>query len=166
MDGFGAGGWGVVAALVLKGAPALAVILWLARVARRQEAEYYVRWLTSLDDPVAVTPGELRALARPGGRRAARAYARERSGTAAARIVDRLQRVQARLAVELSRDGYYPPWRDEAHVLRTELVRLRHPDAAAPADSAAAIWRWAGWLALAALVVFGLTYAINALGAY
>jgi len=61
-DGFGAGVAGVLAVLVLKGVPALLLVLALVRVAGHREADYYVRELAAYGDPELATEAELAAL--------------------------------------------------------------------------------------------------------
>lgn len=104
-DGFGAGPLGVVGGLLLKGIPGLVAVLFLLRIARRHEATYYTGLLTGVE-PVLVAPGELDALVTRRGRAAARKNAGAVAGLTAERSVRRLQRAQARLAVEISRSGH------------------------------------------------------------
>ncbi len=93
---------GVLAAVLIKGSPGFLLVLYLVRAARRHEADYYARHLSGLD-PAVVTPREITALVSGRRREAARVYARHRAGLRGMRLVRRLQRAQARLAVELSR---------------------------------------------------------------
>nr|WP_240942136.1 PrsW family intramembrane metalloprotease [Planosporangium thailandense] len=102
-DGLGVGVAGRLAALVVKGAPVLALVLGLAWLARRREDAYYAGVLSALGDPWIVTPAELRAMCSLGGRAALRRAAYSRAGAAGERAARRLQESQARLAVELSR---------------------------------------------------------------
>jgi RsiW-degrading membrane proteinase PrsW (M82 family) len=102
-DGFGFGTPGQIVALLVKGAPVLALALVLAHLARRREADYYATLLSALADPRIVTPAELRAISSLGGQAALRRTAYARAGAAGDRAARRLQECQARLAVELSR---------------------------------------------------------------
>ena len=102
-DGLGNGGLALLAVLVFKGLPPLLLILLLVRAAHDWEADYYTAQLAALHDPELITDAELEVL-RSGPRRAeARRHARLRAGYKAHAAVRRLQRAQARLAVELSR---------------------------------------------------------------
>jgi protease PrsW len=162
-DGFGYGPLGVLAALLVKGLPALLMILLLVRAASGSEADFYLAEL--LGDPPVATSKELAAL-RTGRRRiSARRYAYARCGRKGADAVRKLQKAQARLAVELSRGGEDAPrLRDEVLVQRQRLVGMRHPEASAPPNHPR---RWGGCLvgtALAAAVAITLVIAINALG--
>jgi protease PrsW len=164
VDGFGAGGWGVLAVLVLKGLPAVVLVLVLAALAGRQEAGAYLQLLAAEPDPDVSTPRERAALASIWGRRAARRYALDRSGRRAAREVRYLQRVQARLAVELSRGGPDAPrYRQLARDCRAGLRRLGHPEAVAPTGAVPPGW----FIALLALTAAGLCvlFALIAVGA-
>lgn len=120
-DGFGYGVLGVVAAMLLKGLPALAVGITLIVAAERREADYYAAMLAGLGDHKVATPDEIEALVSPRRRVAARRRARLRLGWAGARAVRRLQRAQAQLAVAVSRDP-------GAEVLRRRLavIARRH----------------------------------------
>jgi protease PrsW len=105
-DGFGLGVPGQLFALLVKGTPALVMVLALVRAARHREADYYARVLSRAADPRLVTPDEIESLRSPAGRSAARRDGYARAGWRGARAVRRLQRAQAQLAVELSRsDG-------------------------------------------------------------
>jgi hypothetical protein len=104
-DGLSGDGFGLLAALLVKGIPPLAMILVMVRSARHREANYYVAQLVALGDPRVATEGELRALSTGHMRAAARRYAHGRAGIRGRTAVRRLQRAQARLAVELSRLG-------------------------------------------------------------
>ncbi|GAB1688217.1 PrsW family intramembrane metalloprotease [Krasilnikovia sp. M28-CT-15] len=102
-DGPGNGAAGLLAVLVFKGLPPLLLILLLVRRAHDREADFYTAHLARLMDPGLITPGELTVLRSGGLRAAARQHARIRYGRRGLLAVRRLQRVQARLAVELSR---------------------------------------------------------------
>ncbi|HEV7962072.1 MAG TPA: PrsW family intramembrane metalloprotease [Actinoplanes sp.] len=102
-DGLGNGGLALLAVLVFKGLPPLLLILLLVRAAHDREADFYTAQLAALRDPELITEAEL-VILRSGPRRAeARRHARLRAGHRAHAAVRRLQRAQARLAVELSR---------------------------------------------------------------
>jgi protease PrsW len=162
-DGFGYGPLGVLAALLVKGVPALLMILLLVRAASGSEADFYLAEL--VDDPEVATPKELAALRTGRRRMSARRYGYARCGRKGADAVRKLQKAQARLAVELSRGGEDAPrLRDEVLVQRKRLVGMRHAEASAPPVRR---HRWGSWLvgiALAAAVAITLAIAINALG--
>lgn len=101
-DGFGYGPAGVFLALLIKGAPALAVGATLIVVAERRDAAYYGGLLIRVNDPRIATPDEIVALISPLRRMAERRRARHRMGRAGGRAVRRLQRAQARFAVALA----------------------------------------------------------------
>jgi len=158
-DGFGAGVAGVLAVLVLKGVPALLLVLALVRAAGHREADYYVRELAAYGDPELATEAELAALRSMWRRSAARRLAADRRGGAAGRAVGRLQRAQAQVAVELSRGGdQVDGYRARAHAERQVLRRLGHPEAYAPGGAAIPWWLWAVLVGgLGALVVLFVT---------
>jgi RsiW-degrading membrane proteinase PrsW (M82 family) len=106
MDGIGHGGWGVVAGLVLKGLPALVMVMAVLWVARHREADYYVAYLSALNDPDLATKGELWTLAHGHLRADARRRGKARAGRSGSKAVRELQSAQAHLAVELSRGPY------------------------------------------------------------
>ncbi|OLB79310.1 MAG: hypothetical protein AUI14_10765 [Actinobacteria bacterium 13_2_20CM_2_71_6] len=162
-DGFGYGTPGVLAALLLKGIPALLVILLLVRSAGRREAGYYLRRLVG--DPNVATERELAALATGGTRFAARRLAYARGGRKLARYVRRLQRAQARLALDLSRGlPRAAEHRAEALAIRQWLRAYAHPDAYAPRNGGAAGWLWVGGCVGAAALAVLIAAAIRALG--
>ena len=164
-DGFGYGTPGVLAALLLKGTPALLVILLLVRSAGRREAGYYLRKLVG--DPRVATDRELFALATGGTRFAARRFAFARGGRRLAGYVRRLQRAQARLALDLSRDlpTRAAEHRAEALAMRQWLEAHGHPEAYVPGGSGnASGWLWAAGCVVAAAVAALLAAAIRALG--
>jgi hypothetical protein len=103
-NGFGIGALGALAAVLIKGIPALLVAIVLLVAAERREADYYSALLASVADPRIATEDEIRALVSPRRRFAARRRARARLGRAGGRAMRRLQRAQAQLAVALSRD--------------------------------------------------------------
>ncbi|MEV6305847.1 PrsW family intramembrane metalloprotease [Actinoplanes sp. NPDC051861] len=129
-EGLGDGAVALLAVLVFKGLPPLLLILYLVRRAHDSEAAYYVAKLADLRDPVLITDGELRVLGSGTRRAAARRHAAARAGRRGRAAVRRLQRAQARLAVELSRDAD-PDLRHSAEVQRqrTALTELGHPEA-------------------------------------
>lgn len=162
-DGFGYGVPGVLAALLLKGTPALLVILLLVRSAGRREAGYYLRHLAG--DPKVATERELAALATGGTRLAARRFAYARGGRRLARCVRKLQRAQARLALDLSRQlPRAAEHRAEALAMRQWLEAYGHPEAYAPGNAATAAWLWVGGCVGAAAMAVLLAAAIRALG--
>jgi RsiW-degrading membrane proteinase PrsW (M82 family) len=162
-DGFGYGGAGVLAALLIKGIPALLLVTLLVRRASRREAGYYLDHLAG--DERVVTVRELAALGSGRTRAAARRYARGRGGRAACRAVRRLQRAQALLALELSRGGRRAGrYRAAALAQRQVLESLGHPDGYAPDGASAADWSWLVGCVCAAVLAVGLALAIRALG--
>ncbi|WP_213456221.1 PrsW family intramembrane metalloprotease [Rhizomonospora bruguierae] len=185
VDGVGWGPYGVLLVLLLKGVPPLVGILLLVRVAREREADYYAAHLAELDDPEISTEGERRALSVGKLRSDARQYAYTSAGLRAGHAVRRLQRAQARLAVELSRahdcadagcadaactegaQGCRSPWVDRwrAEVLdqRARLRVLGHPEAVPPQPRPRDWRRWAG-PAAGALALLLAWAAIRALG--
>lgn len=153
-DGLGYGEWGVLAGLVLKGAPPLVVIFLVVRAVHLREGAYYAAQLAALDDPLVAAPEELRVLGIWRLRAEARQYAYTRAGRRARAAVRRLQRGQARLAVALSRsygdaadrskDGSTEIARHREQILvqRAHLVTLGHPYAVAPPESRSAVRAW------------------------
>jgi RsiW-degrading membrane proteinase PrsW (M82 family) len=151
--GLGTGGLALLTVLIFKGLPPLLLILLLVRAAHDREADFYTARLVELDDPSLVTAGEIAAL-RSGQRRAeARRHARLRAGPKAQASVRRLQRAQARLAVELSRCPEVPDerWRTAVHEQRAILAGLGVAEAVMPPDGAGA-WRHRAETALAVAV--------------
>lgn len=134
----GDNGYALIAVLLAKGIPPLLLILVLVRSARHREADYYTQQLAALDDPDIATRGELHVLSMGHLRVNARRYAYGRAGVLGRRAVRRLQRAQARLAVELSRagtpadSGSVDHWRHEVLAQRARLRTLGHPEAVAP----------------------------------
>lgn len=170
-DGLGAGGLGVLAVLLIKGIPPLLMILLLVRSARHREADYYAAQLAALGDPRVATASELRVLSLGHLRSEARRYAHARAGVRGRRAVRRLQRAQARLAVELSRAGEAPTGtpgvaRRQAEVLaeRGHLVALGHPEAITPPGRRTALGRWLGIGVAGAVTLAVVWAAIGALG--
>jgi hypothetical protein len=128
--------------------------------ASHQEAGHYLRLLAAETDPDVCTRAERAALPSLWRRRAARRYAVQRRGHQAGREVRHLQRVQARLAVELSRGGQHPDWyRQLARASRLELRRLGHPEAFAPPGAVPPWWL----IALLVTAVAGLCVLFVAL---
>jgi len=170
-DGLG-GGFGLLAALLVKGIPPLAVILIMVRSARHREADYYVGQLAALGDTRVATVGELRALSTGHMRAAARRYAHGRAGIKARAAVRRLQRAQARLAVELSRLGPTleldePPfgrWYREALMQRYRLESLGHAEASVPAHRHRDLRVWLLGFGLIVVAIAAIWLAILALG--
>jgi hypothetical protein len=162
-DGFGYGTAGVLAALLLKGVPALVVIALLVRSAGRREAGYYLRQLAG--EPRVATVRELSALATGGTRLAARRYAYARGGRRCAYAVKQLQRAQARLALDLSRDvPRAAEHRAEVLAIRQWLEKCGHPDAYAPGTAATTGWLWVGGAVAAGTLAVLVAAAIRGLG--
>ncbi|MEV6342205.1 PrsW family intramembrane metalloprotease [Actinoplanes sp. NPDC051851] len=166
-EGLGNGAVALLAVLVFKGLPPLLLILYLVRRAHDREAAYYVAQLASLRDPELITVGELRALGSGSRRAAARRHAAASAGRQARVRVRRLQRAQARLAVELSRasagsterpDGRH---HDDVREQRAALVALGHPEAVEGVHS----WRHtASTVGTTAVAIAVLWVALSALG--
>ena len=183
-DGLGNGGLALLAVLVFKGLPPLLLILLLVRAAHDREADYYTAHLAALGDPELITDAELEVL-RSGTRRAqARRHARLRAGYKGHAAVRRLQRAQARLAVELSRaeplvptlghsaapgggiatEGAVARWCSMVRERRATLAGLGLPEAVVPTDGQSA-WRRRGESVLAVVVaIVVLWVALSALG--
>ncbi len=164
-DGFGYGGAGLLAAVLIKGAPALVMIGLLLQAARLREADYYGRELARLANPDLATAAEIAVLGSPLRRAAARRYARDRVGWRAAAAVRRLQRAQARLAVELSRGSPARPasYADVA-AARRQLVSHRHPEAVAAPGGDGSLRVWFIGCVAAIIVPIIVALAIRALG--
>ena len=160
-DGLGNGGLALLAVLILKGLPPLLLILWLVRRAHDREADYYTSVLATLRDPELITAGELAALRSGSQRSAARWHAGHRAGRKARSAVRRLQRGQARLAVELSRGAPTGRRRDEIRTQRAILVASGHPEAIAGPWSGRRLASSVGMSGLAIAVVWA---ALTALG--
>jgi RsiW-degrading membrane proteinase PrsW (M82 family) len=135
MDGFGRGGWGVVTGMLVKGLPALFMVMGLLWVARHREANYYVAHLVALHDNDVATPRELHTLAHGHLRADARRYGKVRAGRSGGKAVRDLQTAQAQLAVELSRRPYDEDivalFRNEVLTRRAHLMQLGIPEATA-----------------------------------
>lgn len=163
IDGLGNGALALLGVLLIKGLPPLLLILLLVRHFQDKEADYYVERLARLDDPELITAGELRVLGSGSRRAAARRLAGDRETSNAVR---RLQRAQARLAVELSRAdaavaGTAPEAEAAVREQRAVLRRLGHPEAVAGPVS----WRHrASTIATTAVAIAVLWVALSALG--
>ncbi|MEV0897053.1 PrsW family intramembrane metalloprotease [Actinoplanes sp. NPDC049802] len=162
-ESLGDGAVALLAVLVFKGLPPLLLVLFLVRRAHDREAAYYVGVLATVRDPELITEGELRVLGSGSRRGAARRHAAACAGRKARSGVRRLQRAQAALAVELSRDPDKPAEREAAEVRghRAALVALGHPEAIEGARS----WRHtASTVGTAAVAIAVLWVALSALG--
>jgi RsiW-degrading membrane proteinase PrsW (M82 family) len=160
-DGLGNGAPALLAVLLLKGLPPLVLILWLVRRAHDREADYYTAKLADLRDPSLITEAELAGLRSGSRRSAARWHAGLRAGPRARSAVRRLQRAQARLAVDLSRGVPTGHCRAEILEQRAILVGLGHPEAVTGS------WSWrrlASRVGSAALAVAVVWAALTALG--
>lgn len=161
-DGLGNGAPALLAVLVLKGLPPLLLILWWVRRAHDREADYYVAHLATLRDPELITEGEMRVLGSGSARASARRLAAERAGAAGRHAVRRLQRAQARLAVELSRE--VPASALSCEPIREQRKKLRdlnHPEAIAGPRS----WRHTASTIVTTLVAIAVLWvALSALG--
>ena len=162
-DSLGNGGLALLLALLVKGLPPLVGIVWLVRRTHDREAAYYVGHLARLNDPELITAGELPVLA-AGGRRAA---ARWKAGRRGYVTVRRLQRAQARLAVEISRasrevsDGSVQQRTAEVRVQRRALAALGLREATAPPRT----WRQtASTVATTVVAIAVLWVALASLG--
>jgi RsiW-degrading membrane proteinase PrsW (M82 family) len=164
-DGFGAGGLGLFAGLLVKGGPPLLMILLLIRVARHHEADYYTAHLAALGDPRVATAAERRVLGQGHLRASARRYARARAGAQGRQAVRRLQRAQARLALARSRGEPADGWRAAALAARARLVALGHPEAVAGSGGRGGLWRGGIALASGVLVLIAVWVGIRAIGA-
>jgi protease PrsW len=162
IDGLGNGALALLAVLVLKGLPPLLLILWLVRYAHDREAAYYVGQLATLRDPELITESEMKVLVSGSARASARRLAGESAGHAGRHAVRRLQRAQARLAVELSRGspagslGFEP-----VRIQRKVLSGLGHPEAIAGPRS----WRHTASTIVTTVVAIAVLWvALSALG--
>ena len=160
-DGLGNGALALLAVLVFKGLPPLLLILWLVRRAHDREADFYTAKLATLDDPALITAGELAVLRSGSSRSAARWHAGLSAGHRARSGVRRLQRAQARLAVELSRGAPTGHRCEEIRAQRGILIGLGHPEAVTGDFSWRRLASTAGTATLAVAVVWA---ALTALG--
>jgi RsiW-degrading membrane proteinase PrsW (M82 family) len=163
-DGLGNGALALLAVLVFKGLPPLLLILWLVRRAHDREAAYYVAKLATLRDPALITDQELRVLGSGSRRAAARRHAAAQAGRGARATVRRLQRAQARLAVDLSRAPAEAPETTAASEVRAHRARLEelgHPEAVEGVPS----WRHtASTVTTTAVAIAVVWVALSALG--
>jgi RsiW-degrading membrane proteinase PrsW (M82 family) len=161
-DGLGNGLSGLLTVLLLKGLPPLVLILLIVRRVHDNEADYYVAQLADVGDDELITNGELEVLGSGARRAAARRHARAQAGPPAHAAVRRLQRAQAHLAVELSRESLstaHP--RDEIRRQRAVLVGLGHPEAVSGPRS----WRHTASTAITTAVAIAVLFvALSALG--
>jgi RsiW-degrading membrane proteinase PrsW (M82 family) len=88
--------------VVVKGLPALLLLLALLQRAQRADSGVFVPALAAVGNPLVATDGEIAALADRRSRVRARRAARATGGRSGSRAVRRLQRAQADLAVALS----------------------------------------------------------------
>jgi RsiW-degrading membrane proteinase PrsW (M82 family) len=160
-DGLGNGALALLAVLLFKGLPPLLLILWLVRRAHDQEADFYTAKLATLHDPVLITAGELTVLRSGSSRSAARWHAGLSAGHRARSAVRRLQRAQARLAVELSRGAPTGHRCAEIRTQRAILTGLGHPEAVTGDFSWRRLASTVGTAGLAVAVVWA---ALTALG--
>ncbi|MEU4692188.1 PrsW family intramembrane metalloprotease [Actinoplanes sp. NPDC023714] len=167
-DGLGNGALALLAVLVFKGLPPLLLILWLVRRAHDREAAYYVAKLATLRDPALITEQELRVLGSGSRRAAARRHAAAQAGRRARATVRRLQRAQARLAVDLSRGSTSEPAgapdtpaASEVREHRARLEQLGHPEAVEGVPS----WRHTASTVGTTVVAIAVVWvALSALG--
>jgi protease PrsW len=161
-DGLGNGPSGLLAVLLLKGLPPLVLVLFIVRRVHDREADYYVGRLAAVGNSELITEGELAVLGSGARRAAARRHAKARAGRPAHKAVRRLQRAQAHLAVELSRDPNStagPCAEIRRH--RAALVALGHPEAATGPRS----WRHTASTAITTAVAIAVLFvALSALG--
>ncbi len=88
--------------VVVKGLPALLLLLALLQRAQRADSGVFLPALAAVGNPLVATEGEIAALADRRSRARARRAARSTGGRSGARAVRRLQRAQADLAVALT----------------------------------------------------------------
>jgi RsiW-degrading membrane proteinase PrsW (M82 family) len=161
-DGLGNGLVGLLAVLLLKGLPPLVLVLLIVRRVHDKEADYYVGRLAALGNAELITKDELSVLGSGARRAAARRHARAQAGRPAQTAVRRLQRAQAHLAVELSRESVsadHPC--TEIRRQRAVLVDLGHPDAVTGPRS----WRHTASTAITTAVAIAVLFvALSALG--
>ncbi|HEY0533006.1 MAG TPA: PrsW family intramembrane metalloprotease [Actinoplanes sp.] len=161
-DGLGNGLPGLLAVLLLKGLPPLVLVLLIVRRVHDKEADYYVGRLAALGDAELITDDELSVLGSGARRAAARRHARVRAGRPAQAAVRRMQRAQAHLAVELSRESVstdHPC--AEIRKQRAVLVDLGHPEAVTGPRS----WRHTASTAITTAVAIAVLFvALSALG--
>jgi RsiW-degrading membrane proteinase PrsW (M82 family) len=88
--------------VVVKGLPALLLLLALLQRAQRADSGVFLPALAAVGNPLVATDGEIAALADRRSRARARRAARSTGGRPGARAVRRLQRAQADLAVAVT----------------------------------------------------------------
>ncbi|GAA0536560.1 hypothetical protein GCM10010172_17400 [Paractinoplanes ferrugineus] len=161
-DGLGNGALALLGVILLKGLPPLLLILWWVRHAHDREADYYITQLATLRDPGLITEGEMSVLGSGSARASARRLAGERAGSAGRRAVRRLQRAQARVAVELSQGVPVASLSREPIRRQREVLRgLGHPEAIAGPRS----WRHTASTIITTLVAIAVLWvALSALG--
>jgi protease PrsW len=107
--------------VVVKGLPALLLLLALLARAQRADSAVFLPALAAVQNPLVATDAEIAALTDRRSRRGARAAARATGGRRGARAVRHLQRAQADLAVALATDD-----RVGITQAREELAQARH----------------------------------------
>jgi protease PrsW len=172
-DGVGGGAGGILLGLLIKGIPALILVLSLAWLARAREARFYLAELGMVGDPQIATVREVATLAEPHLRARARHHGRKVAGGKGERAVRSLQRAQCRYAVELARartvhgkaadaaDPVVSKARGNVLESRARLALLG-VDEALPGVHRHRRWLW--WVPAAVLVVLLLMAAFHALG--
>jgi protease PrsW len=164
-SGFGYGGFGVLAAVLVKGLPALAVIALLVSLARGREADSYLGGLAALADPNIATSREIAILRTGPKRAAARRYAYARTGRPGRNAVLGLQRAQARLAVDIAKGGdHFHIYRDDVLAIRQKLIAFGHPEAVTAPDHRRNPWGIVVTASLSVVIAAVVVFAINALG--
>jgi RsiW-degrading membrane proteinase PrsW (M82 family) len=137
--------------VVVKGLPALLLLLAVLQRAQRADSAVFLPALTAVGNPLVATEGEIAALTDRRTRARARREARGSAGRRGAHLVRRLQRAQADLAVALTN-------RDPVGVERSreDLAQVRHSLGQLPQHPPVIGWRagsWAAVLAVAGLFV-------------
>ncbi|MBB2944941.1 RsiW-degrading membrane proteinase PrsW (M82 family) [Actinoplanes lutulentus] len=160
-DGLGNGALALLAVLVFKGLPPLLLILYLVRRAHDREAAYYVAKLATLRDPTLITENELKVLGSGSRRAAARRHAAAQAGRRARATVRRLQRAQARLAVDLSRSEGMADTVSKVREHRARLEELGHPEAV---EGTPSVWHTVSAVGTTAVAIAVVWVALSALG--
>ncbi|WP_084557158.1 PrsW family intramembrane metalloprotease [Hamadaea tsunoensis] len=172
-DGIGGGAGGVLLGLLIKGLPALVLVLSLAWLARKREATFYLAQLGAVHDPQVATAEEVATLADGRLRHRAREHAKKLVGSKGARAVRALQRAQCRYAVELSRvrdavglagTGRDPVLDHQREAVLTARGRLAALGIQEALPGAHRKRRWLWWLALLLFASLLLFSAARALG--
>jgi RsiW-degrading membrane proteinase PrsW (M82 family) len=137
--------------VVVKGLPALLLLLALLARAQRADSAVFLPALTAVGNPLVATDAEVAALRDGRSRRRARAEARATGGRRGGRAVRHLQRAQADLAVALATD-------DQVGIARAreELAQARHELGQLPQHPPVVgrtVGNWSIVLGLAGLVV-------------